>query len=264
MKLSVIIVNYNHKYFPRLAVEALERSKTNFPFEIIVVDNNSNEEESLGFLQDAHREKRITLIRSPRNLGFGQGNNLGAKAARGDFILIHNPDVTVKEDSLQKMTDFMERNQNIGILGPKLVYSSGKVQESCRRDMRFSYLVINRTLLKKIPFFARKINRYLMNDFDHNKTQDVDLITGAAMLVRRDVFEKVKGFDPRFFLFMEDFDLCKTIRGQGYRIVYYPEVEIRHHHRRLSQGNILLMLTKKVFWHHVISAFKYFRKWKKK
>lgn len=263
MKLSVVIVNYNHKYFPRLAVEALEKSKTGFNFEIIVVDNDSHDGESLDFLEKAHQDKRITLIKSPKNIGFGQGNNLGAKIATGDYIFIHNPDVTVDEGSLQKMVDYMNSNKNIGILGPKLVYSNGKIQESCRRHMGFFDLVLNRTFLGKLPVFKGRIGKYLMEDFDHNKVQDVDLITGAAMIIPRHVFEKVGGFDKRYFLFMEDFDLCNIINKEGMRIVYYPEAELRHYHKRLSQGSVLGLLGKKVFWHHVSSAIKYFWKWKK-
>ena len=262
MKLSVVIVNYNHKYFPRLAVEALEKAHTGFPFEIIVVDNASRDEESLMFLEKAHTDKRITLIKSPKNVGFGQGNNLGAKIAQGEYIFLHNPDVTVKEDSLKKMVEYLDHHKDIGILGPKLVYSSGKVQESCRRHMAFTDLVLNRTFLGKLPMFRKRVKHYLMEDFDHTKIQDVDLITGAAMLIPRTVFEKVGGFDPRYFLFMEDFDLCNMIRKAGYRIVYYPEAEMNHYHKRLSQGSFFKLIRKKVFWLHVASAMKYFWKWK--
>ncbi|HLG25349.1 MAG TPA: glycosyltransferase, partial [Candidatus Gracilibacteria bacterium] len=174
MKLSVVIVNYNHKYFPRLAVEALEKAHTGFPFEIIVVDNASRDEESLMFLEKAHTDKRITLIKSPRNVGFGQGNNLGAKIAQGEYIFLHNPDVTVKEDSLKKMVEYLDHHKDIGILGPKLVYSSGKVQESCRRHMAFTDLVLNRTFLGKLLMFRKRVKHYLMEDFDHTKIQDVD------------------------------------------------------------------------------------------
>ncbi len=262
MKLSIIIVNYNHKYFPRLAVEALEKAKTDFSFEIIVVDNHSHDEESMAFLEKAHADKRLTFIKSPQNLGFGQGNNLGAKIAKGDYIFLHNPDVTVTENSLQKMVDYLEHHQDIGILGPKLIYSSGKVQESCRRHMTFTDLILNRTFLGRLPQFRKRVKHYLMEDFDHTKIQDVDLITGAAMLIPRTVFEKVGGFDPRYFLFMEDFDLCNMIRKADYRIVYYPEAEMNHYHKRLSQGSFLKLLGKKVFWLHVASAFKYFWKWR--
>jgi len=264
MKLSVIIVNYNHKYFPRLAIEALEKSKTDFEFEIIVVDNNSSDEESMHFLEKAQKEMRITLIKSPKNIGFGQGNNMGAKVASGEYIFIHNPDVTVKEDSLQKMIDYISQNTDIGLMGPKLVYSSGKVQESCRRHMGFFDLILNRTFLGKLPIFKDRVKKYLMEDFDHNKIQDVDLVTGAAMMIPRKVFEEVKGFDKRYFLFMEDFDLSKEIRKAGYKVVYFPSVELRHYHKRLSQGSTIKLLGKKVFWLHIASAIKYFWKWRKK
>jgi GT2 family glycosyltransferase len=262
MKLSVIIVNYNHKYFPRLAVEALEKSKTNFPFEIIVVDNSSDDEQSAEFLKKAHDQKRITLISSPKNLGFGKGNNLGAKIAQGEFLFFHNPDVTVEQDTLQKMADYLEKHDDTGILGPKVIYSSGKIQETCRRNMKFSDLVFNRTPLGRIPVFKKRVKNYLMEDFDHDAIQDVDLITGAAIMMPRTVFEKIGGFDPRYFLFMEDFDLCRTVKKNGYRVVYYPEAEVNHYHKRLSQGSLVRMVSRKVFWSHVISAFKYFRKWR--
>lgn len=263
MKVSVIIVNYNHRYFPRMAVEALEKSKTNFPFEIIVVDNASHDPDSRAFLEHAHAQKRITLIKSARNLGFGGGNNLGAEVAQGEYLLFHNPDVTVKEDSLQKMTDYLEKHRDIGIIAPKLMYSSGQFQPSCRRNMAFTDLILKRTLLGKLPKFKNRVNSYLMEDFDHNKIQDVDLVTGAAMMIPRIVFEKVKGFDLRYFLFMEDFDLCRTVKKAGYRVVYFPEAEMHHYHKRLSQGSFYELVSKKVFWNHLASAARYFWKWRK-
>lgn len=262
-KLSVIIVNYGHKYFPKLAVEALERTKANFPFEIIVVDNNSNDEISLSFLTKAHEDKRINLIRSPQNVGFGRGNNLGFEKVQGEYVLFHNPDITVYPDTLQKMVDYLEKHKDIGILAPKLVYPNGQIQESCRRHMSFGDLILNRTFLGKLPMFKERVQKYLMRDFDHNKVQDVDLVTGAAMLIPSEVFRKVDGFDKRYFLFMEDFDLCRMIQKAGYRIVYYPEAEMEHYHKRLSQGSIWTLMRKKVFWLHVSSAIKYFFKWKK-
>lgn len=260
--LSIIIVNYNHKYFPRLAVEALEKSKTDFSFEIIIVDNASHDQESRMFLERAHKDQRITLIKSPQNLGFGRGNNLGAKIAQGKYLFFHNPDVTVQEDSLQKLVDFMKQHPDIGVAGPKLIYTGGKVQESCRRHMTFSDLVLNRTFLGKMPMFQERVNRYLMKDFDHGKIQDVELLTGAAIIIPRAIFVRVGGFDKRYFLFMEDFDLCRMIKKAGYRVVYYPEAVMNHHHKRLSQGSLLKLLRKRVFWLHIASAIKYFWKWR--
>ena len=263
MKVSVIIVNYNHKYFPKLAVEALEKSKGDFEMEIIVVDNASNDPESLGFLENASNQKRITLIKSPKNVGFGKGNNLGAKIATGDYLFIHNPDVTVKPESIQKMVEYMEQHKDIGILGPQLVYSSGKIQESCRRHMSFWDLVLKRTFLGKLPPFRKRVEQYLMEDFDHTTVQEVDTLTGAAMFIPRDVWEKVGGFDDRYFLFMEDLDLCRMVHKAGHRVVYYPEVQIEHYQKRLSEGSFLTTLRKKVFWFHVWSSLQYFQKWRR-
>lgn len=262
MKLSVVIVNYNHKFFPKMAIEALEKIKRNFEMEIIVVDNNSSDEESVSFLTQANNENRITLIRSPKNVGFGQGNNMGAKIADGDYLFFHNPDLTVSEYGLQSMIDYMHSHKDIGILAPKLVYSSGKVQESCRRHMSFFDLVLNRTCLGGFPFFKKRVDKYLMEDFNHDEVQDVELVAGAAIMMPRTVFNEVGCFDKRYFLFMEDFDLSQMVRKAGYRVVYYPHAVMQHYHKRLSQGSTLKLIGKKVFWLHLSSAIKYFWKWR--
>lgn len=260
MKLSIIIVNYNHKYFPRLAIEAIKKSDIPFSHEIIVVDNNSTDE-SVQYLEKAARRGDITLIRSPKNVGFGAGNNLGAKNAQGEFLLFHNPDITVEPHAITTLVYYLEKHSDIGILAPKLVYHNGEVQASCRRHMKFWDLIIKRTFLRYIPQFRRRLAHYLMHDFHHEHTQDVELVTGAAMLMRKSVFDSLEGFDPWFFLFMEDFDLCQRVRKKGYRVVYYPEAEFIHYHKRLSGGNIFALMTKKVFWLHVASAIKYHWRW---
>ncbi|MDP4007772.1 MAG: glycosyltransferase family 2 protein [Candidatus Peregrinibacteria bacterium] len=266
MKLSVIIVNYNHKYFPRLALEALEKSKTDFEFEVIFVDNNSDPaDESIGFLRDAAKENRIILIESPKNIGFGAGNNLGIKKSNGEYILLHNPDTTVLPNSLQQMVDYLAKHSEVGLLGPKLVYSNGDIQDSCRRFMRFSDLIIKRTPLRNINPWKKRLKHYLMEDFDHNKTQPVDLITGAMMLARRDfLWDKLHGFDERYFLFMEDFDLCQRTWAAGKEVVYYSDVSILHYHKRLSGGGFFGQFMKKTFWLHLISSAKYFWRWRKR
>lgn len=264
VKLSVIIVNYNHKYFPRLAIEALEKSQADFKFEIIVVDNASTDIESLTFLNRASEQDRITLIKLPKNIGFGQGNHAGVQRANGEFLFFHNPDIKVEDDSLQKIVKYMDKHHEIGILGPKLLYPSGTVQESCRRNMKMFDLIFKRTFLGRMPAFKGRVQKYLMSDYDHTKVQDVDLITGAAMIMRRSVYDQVGGFDKRYFLFMEDFDLCRMVHEAGLKVVYYPEVVLEHYHKRLSQGSVLRLVSKKVFWLHVASALKYFWKWRGK
>ncbi len=285
IKLSVITINFNHKHFPKLCVEALEAAKTNFKFEIIFVDNGAHDLISKGFLEKAAKQGRIKLIKTHKNLGFSAGNNLGAVNATGEYLLFLNPDTTVYSDALQKMIDYMERRENavyyygagdgsvergngvkhghIGILGPKLIYADGVVQDSRRRFPRLIDLIAKRTPLSRLPFFRKKVHEYIMNDFDHEKICEPDWVTGAAMLISKKVFESVGGFDERYFIFMEDLDLCRKVRAKGLKVVYYPEAQINHYHQRLSAGGLHKLLTKKVFWHHIASMFKYFWKWRK-
>jgi len=261
-KVTTITVNYNHKYFPKLALEALEKSKAPWPIEILFVDNNSTDELSLSFLKKVAEEERIRLIESPTNLGFAAGNNLGVANSHGEYVLIINPDTTVQEDTIKKMVEYMEDHPEIGILGSRIEYADGTVQDSCRRDMKFTDLILKRTFLSKLPMFKKRVEGYTMKDFNHSKIQEVDLITGACMLIKRSFYDEIGGFDDRYFLFMEDFDICKKARQAGKKIIYYPEAVINHYHKRLSQGSFFKLIRSKVFWIHVNSAIKYFWKWR--
>lgn len=260
MKLSITIVNYNQKYFPRICVEALKKSKTNFDFEIIVCDNDSHDE-SLDYLKKADKDGDIKLVQPGKNLGYGSGHNFAAKSAKGEYILILNTDITVEENTLQKLVDYLEKNEDVGMVGPKLKYHNGEVQKSCRRNFGFFDLFIKRTFLRHIWPFKKRYENYIMSDYDHSETQEMDLITGAFMMMPMSVFKEVKGFDERYFLFMEDFDLCRKVWGVNKRVVYYPETFATHYHKRLSQGSFFKLLFNKISWFHLASALKYHFKW---
>ncbi len=262
LKVSAVMLNYNSKYFPKMCVEAFYRAKMNFDFEFLAVDNDSTDPISLGYLEKAAEGGLVDLIKSPKNVGFGGGNNLGAKHAKGKYVLILNPDIFVNEDSVQKMVDYMDEHPDVGILGPKLVYPDGVVQDSCRRNMSFFDLIIKRTFLSRLPILKGRVDKYTMEDFNHEEIREVDLLVGACFIIPRDVYEKVGGFDERYFLFMEDFDLCKEIAKTGKKVIYFPKTEVTHNHKRLSGGSLFGLLRKKIFWIHVNSAFKYFLKWR--
>ncbi|MBI2638222.1 glycosyltransferase family 2 protein [Candidatus Peregrinibacteria bacterium] len=263
MKISCIIVNWNLKYLPRLCIEALKRSQCDFPFEIIVVDNDSHDE-SLEYLEQMHKKGEITLVHSGSNLGYGRANNLGVKYAKGKYVLILNPDVSVETDTIQKMVDYMEEHPDTGVLGPQLYFFNGQIQDSCRRFMRPADLIIKRTPLQRFKFLKKRVDEYVMTDYDHKNTQDVDLVTGACFMASRAAFEKVGGFDDRYFLFMEDADLCRKMWEAGMRVVYFPLARALHYHKRLSGGSIFWLLKQRVFWIHMHSALKYFWKWRGK
>ncbi len=260
-KLSITVVNYNQKYFPRLCVEALKKSKCDFKFEIIVCDNNSKDE-SVEYLKKASKKGDITLVEPGRNLGYGSGHNFAAREAKGKYILILNTDITVEPDTLQKLVDYLEKHDDVGIVGPKLMYHNGEVQKSCRRHFKFFDLFIKRSFLRKVWPFSRRYKKYIMEDFNHESTQVVDLITGAFMMMPKPAFDKIRGFDERYFLFMEDFDLCKKVQEEGLKIVYHPEAVAWHYHKRLSEGRFVKLLFNKISWYHLASAIKYHWKWR--
>ena len=127
----------------------------------------------------------------------------------------------------------------------------------------FIDLFIKRTFLKKVWPFKRRHEKYLMEDFNHETVQEVDLITGAFMMMPKKVFDQIRGFDDRYFLFMEDFDLCRKVQLAGYKVVYYPKAIAMHYHKRLSEGSFFKLLFKKISWIHFHSALKYHWKWRK-
>lgn len=263
MKVSCIIVNHNLTYLLRLCIEALERSQCNFPFEIIVVDNNSKDENLL-YLRKKAQEGKITLISAGSNLGYGKANNLGANHSRGEYLLILNPDVYIEPDALKKMVDFFEKHPGMGILGPQLYFFNGQIQDSCRRFMRPLDLVIKRTPLQRLKALKKRVDEYVMAEYDHQVPREVDLVTGACFLIPKKVFEKVGGFDERYFLFMEDADICRKVWEAGFKVMYFPLARALHYHKRLSAGNMLQLLGKRLFWTHIVSAAKYFWKWRGK
>ncbi len=260
IKLSITVVNFNQKYFPKFCVEALKKSKTNFEFEIIFCDNASTDD-SLQYLKTAASNSEIVLVEPGKNIGYGSGHNFASKVAKGEYILILNTDITVEEDTLQQLVDYLDVHKDVGMVGPKLMYQSGEVQQSCRRDFKFFDLFIKRTFLRKIWPFKKRYEHYIMFDFDHNKEQEVDLITGAFMVMPKKVFDAIGGFDERYFLFMEDFDLCRKTRKAGYKVIYYPTASAMHYHKRLSDGSFFKLLFSKISWYHLASAIKYFLKW---
>lgn len=262
LKLSITIVNYNQKYFPRLCIEALKKSRADFDFEIIVCDNKS-QDESLEFLKKAAEHGDIKLVEPGRNLGYGAGHNFAANHAKGEYLCILNTDITVEPDTMQKLVEYLEKHPDVGMVGPKLVYHDGTVQQSCRRFFKLFDLFIKRSFLKYIGPFKRRYKKYVMHDFDHSNTREVDLITGAFMVMPLALFEKIGGFDERYFMFMEDFDLCRKVHDAGYKVVYYPAASAVHYHKRLSEGSFFSLPFKKISWYHLASAIKYHWKWRK-
>lgn len=261
MELSIIILNYKMKGLVKNCIKSVFESELNIPFEIIVVDNNSNDS-----IEEMLKEKfpEVKLIKSEKNLGMGAGNNLGIKEAKGKYILILNPDIFVFTDSIKKIIEKIKADKKIGLVSPKLLNPDKTLQYTCYRWHNLSTPIFRRTPLGNFSFAQKELDRFLMADWTHDEEKEVDWIQGSCLLIPKDVIDQVGAFDDRFFMYFEDTDLCRRISQAGYKIVYYPESEVIHLHRRQSaDGNVLSSLFNKMTRVHITSWLKYLWKWRR-
>lgn len=262
--LSIIILNYNQKNLLKVCLRGILKVKPKLEYEIIIVDNNSkkSDQEEIKKLVSLAADK-IKIIVNQKNLGFAAGCNLGIKKAKGDYLLILNPDIAVLGGSIEKMVNWMKSNKNIGIIGPKLLNPDRSVQKSCYHYPSWDVPILRRTILGKLKWAKKKIDEYIMADFNHQEIKSVDWILGAALLLRKEMLKKVGLFDQRFFLYFEDVDLCRRANLAGWQVVYYPLAEMFHYHQRDSARPGIFSLFSRFTRIHIASAIKYFLKWRK-
>lgn len=255
---SVIILNYRAPALTVQSVQALQKQSIASDTEIIVVDNHSNDD-SIGTLRNRLSSfSTVRIVESPKNTGYGRGNTLGAELATGKYLLICNPDNVLEPMGLERMVQTMEKDPTIGILAPKLVHEDGSVRHSSRSFPSFLDVFVKRTFLKSL--FPGRMRKFLQQT-QHELLTDVDWVVGACFLIRKQDFELLGGFDPRFFLFFEDTDLCRRMWNTGKRVVYDPTVTATDRKQRLSGDGFLSIFFTKTGRIHLISAFKYFWKW---
>lgn len=227
--LSIIIVNWKVKDLLKKCLDSILLYKGNYNLEIFVVDNNS-QDGSLEMLKSNYPQ--IKLLALPKNIGFGAANNLAIKDAKADYIFLLNPDTEITAGFLPKIFNYAENNPTVGIFGPKIVNDDGSQQASIRRSPDLWSQILIMFKLKNILKNNKALNNYLLKDFDYNKTQTVDQIMGAAMFIRKSVFDKIGLFDEKFFIWFEEVDLCQRARQAGIVIKYFSEAAIIHHGAR--------------------------------
>jgi len=223
---SVVIVNYNVKDFLLQCLRSLQQSSVASDTEIIVVDNDSSDG-SLEFLKPLFPD--VTFIASKENIGFGRANNLGINIAKGEFILLLNPDTIVSENTLEKMAEYMRSHSEVGMCGCKVLNPDGTFQLACRRGYptpwaSFCKIFGLQSLFPNSKFFAQYNQTFRSTD----ETYYIDALIGAFMFARREALLQAKGFDPAFFMYGEDLDLCYRIQQNGWKVAYVPTTSIIH------------------------------------
>jgi O-antigen biosynthesis protein len=226
MQLSVIIVNYNVKHFLEQCLCSVEKATGGLQAEIIVVDNQSTDN-SVAYL--APQFPRVRFIANDENLGFARGCNQGLAASRGEYVLFLNPDTIVPEDCFRQCIDFFSTYPDAGALGIKMLDGSGQFLKESKRAFPSPMTSLYKLFgLSKLFPHSKTFSRYHLGNLDENQTNEVDVLAGAFMMIKRTVLEKVGSFDETFFMYGEDVDLSYRIQKAGYRNYYFAGSSIVH------------------------------------
>ena len=227
MDLSIIIVNYNVKEFLQNLLHSAEKASSRISKEIIVIDNASDDG-SVDIIKQ--KFPTVKLIENKNNIGFGSANNQGLKIAQGKYILFINPDCIVSENTFDKMISFFNEHPDCGLAGCKILNSDGSLQLACRRSFPGPWTSFTKvTGLSNLFPGSRIFARYNLTYLDENKTHEVDAVSGSFMMIKRDAYEKVGGFDDQFFMYGEDLDLCYRVQKAGFKVYYVPDTQIIHY-----------------------------------
>jgi len=228
MKLSVIIVNYNVKYFLEVCLHSVLRAIKGIDAEIIVVDNNSKDD-SCRMVKEKYPS--VILIENKENTGFSRANNQAVAIARGEYLLFLNPDTVMPEDFFSKSLAYMDAHPEAGALGPKLIDGKGQFAPDAKKSFPSITVALFKTtginkLFPKSPYF----NKYYAVHIGENETAPVEVLSGCCMLVRTKVIKEIGGaFDEDYFMYCEDVDLCYRIQKAGYKNIYFPEAILIHY-----------------------------------
>jgi GT2 family glycosyltransferase len=253
MDLSVVIVSFNARDYLQRCLGSLFEHTAGITYEAIVVDNASWD----GSAQMVESDfPQVALVRCPANQGFAAACNRGVGQASGEFILLLNPDTEIADNAFAPMVAHCRQQPQIGILGPRLLNSDGSLQLSCRRFPSHLTGLFNRqSILTRLFPDNRFSTRYLMSDWNHDSIAEVDWLSGACMLLRRQMLDEIGPLDEGFFMYIEDVDICYRAHQGGYRVVYFPQAVVTHH---IGRSSDTLPNRSILQWHR--SMWRYYRK----
>ncbi len=235
--ISVIIVNFNVREFLEQALESVFRALKGIPSEIIVVDNASVD----GSVQMVRqRFKEVILIENKENVGFSAANNQGLEVARGEFIVLLNPDTVVQEDTFKKLLEFFERTPDASAATCKILNPDGTFSVDCRHSIPTPLTAFWKvTGLARLFPKSKIFGRYNLTYLDENQCYPVEAISGSFMMMRREIVQKVGKLDEDFFMYCEDIDYCYRINQAGGKIYYVPDSQIIHYKGESTKKNNL-------------------------
>ena len=227
MQLSVIILNYNVRYFLEICVLSVQNALLEIDGEIIVVDNSS-QDGSCEMMKE--RFPQVTLIQNKDNIGFPKGNNVGVAQAKGEYICILNPDTVVAEDTFVKVLAFAKAQHDLGIIGCKLIDGSGKFLPESKRGVPTPWVAFTKIMgLYKLFPKSKLFGKYYAGHLEQNQTGKVEILVGAFMVMKRELYLEVGGFDENCFMYSDDIDLSYVVSKTGKVNYYFHETTIIHY-----------------------------------
>ena len=230
--ISLIIVNHNVGELLSRCLDSIEAA-SEITCELIVVDNASSDG-SVAMLAQKH--PRAKLIANSNNLGFAAACNIGIKAAKGKYPVLLNPDTLVEPGCLKSLFDFMESNPKAGLAGPKVLNQDGSIQPTIRAIPGYLNILFSR----KSPITAiwpgnPGASRYMLRGFPDDKPSQVPALGGVCLILRREMLEQTGLLDEKYFMYLEDIDLCLTASQKGWQVFYVPQARIIHHWGKSSE-----------------------------
>lgn len=252
--LSIIIVTWNSEEFIEKCLKSIFDTRGSTDLEVIVIDNAS-QDTTTKIIERFKPEVR--LIYNQANLGYAKANNQGIEVSKGDYILLLNPDVELKENCLKLMLDFLENHKDIDGSAPQLLNPDGSIQPSCREFPDFSILLWEFSGLSFLFPKNRILGRWRMGYFDFQSSREVDQPMGSCLLLRRKVIQKIGVFDEQFPIFFNDVDLCYRIKKSGGKLYFLPEAKALHY----KGGSTKKAKTEMILSAH-LSFFRFLSKYK--
>jgi GT2 family glycosyltransferase len=227
MQLSVIILNYNVRYFLEQCVFSVQKALKGIDGEIIVIDNNSSDD-SCAMMKE--KFPNVRLIENKQNSGFPKGNNIGVAEAKGEYLCILNPDTVVAEDTFSKILQSRFCNFDTGIIGCKLIDGTGNFLPESKRGVPTPWVAFTKIfgLYKFFPF-SSWFNKYYAQHTTENQSGKVDILVGAFMFMKRELYIKIGGFDENCFMYSDDIDLSYMVLKLGEENHYFHETSVIHY-----------------------------------
>lgn len=248
-ELSIVIVNYNTRQFLQKCLFSIFENTKNTKYEIVVIDNNSSDG-SAEMLRAGI--PGVEPIINSKNLGFAKACNQGIKISKGENVLFLNPDTVILDNAIYKMVNFIDKHEDAGIVGPKLyINKQNKYHPSIRKFTKPFYV-----FLSFLPLSGLIKSIYSSYFLRRNRIRRADWLWGAALLVKKEVLDKIGYFDENFFMYSEDEDLCLRANKYGYKTYYFPQAEVIHFKGQSSKNEVSGSLI-----HMWESRMYYFRKY---